>query len=185
MSGYFLAIARNPGQHAAENTAAVFCSTAADHSCRSPAVPDGESPPQSKLRRPCTPPPSLRSPFFQAAAAASRPASVSSLATALAILVAFTASAGAAAAAGGTGGQGSVPVGGHAAVAEEAFSCLVSLSETAVESSAQAECVKVALVSLKECAQVGGVGGSGEARKEKEEEILLGQPSEVNFWSQS
>lgn len=37
---------------------------------------------------------------------------------------------------------------------EEALSCLVSLSETPPESSAQAECVKVALVALKECVQV-------------------------------
>eukprot|EP00903_Cladosiphon_okamuranus_P014724 g13644.t1 len=87
----------------------------------------------------------------KAAASASRPASVSSLATALAVLVAFTAHAGNAA--GEEEGQVSGRSGGHGAVVEEALSCLVSLSETPPESSAQAECVKVALVALKDCVQ--------------------------------
>ncbi|CAB1115581.1 unnamed protein product [Ectocarpus sp. CCAP 1310/34] len=84
----------------------------------------------------------------QAAASASRPASVSSLATVLAVLVAFTA-----AGADGEDGPDGTPSESHAAVVEEAFSCLLCLSETVPESSAQAECVKAALVSLKECAQ--------------------------------
>lgn len=41
---------------------------------------------------------------------------------------------------------------------------MVSLSETSPGSSAEAECVKVALVSLKECVQVGG-----EVTREREE----------------
>ncbi|CAN0013817.1 unnamed protein product [Ectocarpus sp. 12 AP-2014] len=84
----------------------------------------------------------------QAAASASRPASVSSLATVLAVLVAFTA-----AGADGEDGPDGTPSESHAAVVEEAFSCLLCLSETVPESSAQAECIKAALVSLKECAQ--------------------------------
>lgn len=36
---------------------------------------------------------------------------------------------------------------------KEAFSCLVSLAGTEPENSAQAECVKEALVSLKECSE--------------------------------
>lgn len=88
-------------------------------------------------------------PLLQAAASASRPASVSSLATVLAVLVAFTA-----AEADGQDGRNGTPSESHAAVVEEAFSCLQCLSEAVPESSAQAECVKAALVSLKECAQV-------------------------------
>ncbi|CBN77464.1 expressed unknown protein [Ectocarpus siliculosus] len=84
----------------------------------------------------------------QAAASASRPASVSSLATVLAVLVAFTV-----AGADGEDGRDGTPSESHALVVEEAFSCLLCLSETVPESSAQAECVKAALVSLKECAQ--------------------------------
>ena len=37
---------------------------------------------------------------------------------------------------------------------EEAFACLIGLAETVPEISAQAECVKAALISLKECAEV-------------------------------
>ncbi|CAM9701088.1 unnamed protein product [Scytosiphon promiscuus] len=86
----------------------------------------------------------------QAAAGASRPSSVSSLTTVLGVLVAFTAS------------SPSSLVGGsrdvswrqnHEAVVEEAFSCLTGLAGAAPESSAQAECVKAALVALRECAQ--------------------------------
>lgn len=74
---------------------------------------------------------------------------MSSLATVLAVLVAFTAAGG-----DGEDGRDGVPSESHAAVVEEAFSCLLYLSETVPESSAQAECVKAALVSLKECVQV-------------------------------
>ena len=146
-------------------------------------VPDGESNrivPRNSNPKPTRPAPAPAPaprfpPFSQAAAAASRPASVSSLATALAVLVAFTASAsdGAAAAAVAIAADGEaegrdsgLSRGSHGAVVEEAFSCLVTLSETACESSAQAECVKVTLVSLKECVQVGGAKERGEERGE-------------------
>lgn len=138
--------------------------TPADHIANPLSIdPDGGSFPRNpKPRRALPPPPP--SAVLQAAAAASRPASVSSLATALAVLVAFTASAGSAAGGETQGQDGGVPPGvtshGAAAVVDEAFLCLVSLSETAPESSAQAECVKVALVSLKECVQVCGRGGA-------------------------
>ena len=87
---------------------------------------------------------------LQAAAGASRPASVSSLATALAVLCAFTVAE--AVAVGECGGE---VYDGHQKAAEDAFTCLIGVAEMVPENSAQAECVKAALVSLKECAEVG------------------------------
>lgn len=91
--------------------------------------------------------------MHKAAAGAPRPASVSSLATALAVLCAFTATKGNSARS-------------HGAVVNEAFACLMCLAESVTESSAGAECVKAALVSLKECVEVrnggGVVSGGGE-----------------------
>lgn len=123
-----------------------------------------------------TPFPSARCVWIQqAAAGASRPSSVSPLTTVLGVLVAFTASSpvGAAAATAerhdvgdcgvvtdspSVGSCNGSPRYGHEIVVEEAFACLMGLAGAAPESSAQAECVKAALVALKECAQVGWGG---------------------------
>lgn len=102
---------------------------------------------------------------------------MSSLTTVLGVLVAFTASSPAAAAAtpeqhdgdglvAGSTSEGSHHLGqrhNHEAVVEQAFSCLMGLAGAAPESSAQAECVKAALVALKECAQVGREGDKEES----------------------
>lgn len=84
------------------------------------------------------------------------------MATVLTVLVALTAAAAM------REGQEGVPSGSHLAVVEEAFACLMSLSETAPESSAQAECVKVALVSLKEWVQVRVWERRGRGERERE-----------------
>lgn len=75
-------------------------------------------------------------------------ASVSSLTAVLAILCAFTAT-----------NRCSLEV--HEQVLKEAFLCLISIAETVPDTSALAECIKAALVSLRECAQVlkGSKGG--------------------------
>lgn len=83
--------------------------------------------------------------FLQAAASASRPASVSLLATTLVTLCACTPE-------GGTCGLDGANTGGH--VFDEAFTCLQGVAATTPTGSAQTECVKAGLVALKECAEV-------------------------------
>lgn len=103
---------------------------------------------QTTNAQPNSPPPPAflcsfgrRAPINQAAADDSRPASVSSLATVLAVLCAFTAT------------EGHL-YDSHGAVVGTALSSLMGIAEAVPESSAQAECVKAALVALKECAEV-------------------------------
>lgn len=77
----------------------------------------------------------------QNAVAVSHVASVSSLTAVLAILCAFSAT-------------NRCSLGVHEQVLKEAFLCLTSITGTAPDTSARAECIKAALVSLRECIQV-------------------------------